>query len=90
MTPKHPTRAWQGEIYDARLEDEAWDKPGFKPSSSEWGKAVAYSGASAQFGPLSLAQYPSVAITESHAPVRQRKAWPSNQLLSPFNGDDAW
>ena len=47
---------------------QGWNKPGFKPTDG-WEKAVAYAGAAAQFGQLSLAQYPSVAIAESHAPV---------------------
>ena len=70
-TAKNPVQyshLFHGEIYDARLEEAGWDKPGFKGGSS-WEKAVAYSGAAAQFGQLSLAQYPSVAIAESHAPV---------------------
>ncbi len=59
---------YHGEIYDARLEEDGWDKPGFKAARG-WAKAVAYPGAAAQFGELSLAQYPSVAIAESHKPV---------------------
>lgn len=59
---------FHGEIYDTRLEEDGWDQPGFKPASG-WERVVAYSGAAAQFGQLSLAQYPSVAIVESHKPV---------------------
>jgi alpha-L-rhamnosidase len=33
---------FHGEIYDARMEQRGWDKPGFKPSA-EWKPAIAYS-----------------------------------------------
>eukprot|EP01052_Picozoa_sp_SAG31_P006507 SAG31_NODE_300_length_18109_cov_47.887285_12_plen_376_part_00 len=59
---------FHGEIYDARLEEAGWDKPDFVPGAA-WGPVVTYKGAASEFGSLSLAAYPSVAIGESHAAV---------------------
>ena len=74
---------FHGEIYDARLEDAGWDKPGFKPSAG-WETAVAYTNASAQFGQLSLAQYSSVTITENHTAVSITQV--SNDPTPPAGG----
>ena len=87
--PIRYSHLYHGEIRDQRREEPGWDSPGERADEPAWAPSVKYARADAEFGAMSLATYPPVAIAQSRTAVSFRRVDitpnPENRSVYIFN-----